>query len=94
MLPPQASKDDLEQPRLADVLRPFDAAAGVADAVVVGCGPAGLALAAELASRGVQVALIGAQLVVYRIDRVRVDPGIPQLVPSASLCAFAGRAAI
>jgi 2-polyprenyl-6-methoxyphenol hydroxylase-like FAD-dependent oxidoreductase len=30
------------------------------DACIVGCGPAGLALAAELGAQGVSVALIGA----------------------------------
>ena len=56
----QASKADDDQPRVGSVLGRFDAQRGAADAAVVGCGPAGLALAAELASRGVQVALIGA----------------------------------
>jgi len=61
-LPPslQASKADDDQPRVGSVLGRFDAQRGAADAAVVGCGPAGLALAAELAARGVQVALIGA----------------------------------
>lgn len=31
----------------------------VADVTIVGCGPAGLALAAEVASRGINVVLIG-----------------------------------
>ena len=48
------------QPPVGSVLSRFDAQRGAADAAVVGCGPAGLALAAELAARGVQVALIGA----------------------------------
>lgn len=56
----QADKDDDAQERLADALPAYSAAAGVADAAVVGCGPAGLSLAAELAKRGVQVVLIGA----------------------------------
>lgn len=56
----QAGKADESQQRLADALPAYDAASGVADAVVVGCGPAGLALAAELARRNVQVVLIGA----------------------------------
>ena len=45
---------------MASVLGRFDTQRGAADAAIVGCGPAGLALAAELAGRGVQVALIGA----------------------------------
>eukprot|EP00887_Chlorella_sp_A99_P002802 scaffold6.g2802.t1 len=53
----QASKDDPEQPALSDVLPPLEAG-GVADVAVVGCGPAGLALAAELGSQGLSVALV------------------------------------
>ena len=34
----------------------------MADVAVVGCGPAGLALSAELAAKGLAVALIGAPL--------------------------------
>lgn len=56
----QAHKADEVQQRLADALPAYDIASGVADALVVGCGPAGLALAAELARRDVQVVLIGA----------------------------------
>jgi 2-polyprenyl-6-methoxyphenol hydroxylase-like FAD-dependent oxidoreductase len=41
------------------VLEPFEPATDVVDVCVVGCGPAGLALAAELGSHGVSVALIG-----------------------------------
>jgi flavin-dependent dehydrogenase len=37
----------------------YSAEVDTADAAVVGCGPAGLSLAAELASRGVSVVLIG-----------------------------------
>ena len=55
----QASKEDSEQPSIAAVLQPFDALATTADVCVVGCGPAGLALAAELGSHGLSVALIG-----------------------------------
>lgn len=44
---------------IADSLSPLDPSRGAADVCVVGCGPAGLALAAELASNGVQVALVG-----------------------------------
>ena len=55
----QAHKADAAQQRLADALPPFDPHSGVAEAVVVGCGPAGLSLAAELANRGVRAVLIG-----------------------------------
>ena len=55
----QASKDDAEQPLIADSLQPFSPNRGAADVCIVGCGPAGLALAAELAKRGVSVALVG-----------------------------------
>ena len=55
----QAGKRDAEQPPIASVLTPFDVAT-TADVAVVGAGPAGLALAAELAKRGLNVALIGA----------------------------------
>ena len=44
---------------IADRLRQFNPRLGAADVCVVGCGPAGLALAAELASNGVHVALVG-----------------------------------
>lgn len=54
----QATKADPEQPALADVLPPFDPAADTADVAIVGAGPAGLALAAELAGQGLSVALV------------------------------------
>ncbi len=53
----QASKDDPEQPSLAGALPAFDLSA-TADVAVVGAGPAGLALAAELAQQGLSVALV------------------------------------
>ncbi|KAL4457454.1 hypothetical protein ABPG75_012319 [Micractinium tetrahymenae] len=53
----QASKDDPEQPSLAQALPAFDLSA-TADVAVVGAGPAGLALAAELAQQGLSVALV------------------------------------
>ena len=56
----QASKVDPEQPTLASVLPPFDPSS-VADVAIVGAGPAGLALAAELATQGVSVALISTE---------------------------------
>lgn len=46
------------QGTIAAALKPFDPSA-TADVAVVGCGPAGLALAAELAKLGLQVALVG-----------------------------------
>ncbi|KAK9814677.1 hypothetical protein WJX72_009604 [[Myrmecia] bisecta] len=55
----QASKQDPEQPKIASVLAPFKPATTVADVCVVGCGPAGLALSAELAAQGLAVALVG-----------------------------------
>lgn len=53
----QASKDDPEQPSLAGALPAFDLST-TADVAVVGAGPAGLALAAELAQQGLSVALV------------------------------------
>lgn len=53
----QASKDDPEQPALGEALPAFDLAT-TADVAVVGAGPAGLALAAELAQQGLSVTLV------------------------------------
>ena len=55
----QARKEDDAQPMIADRLTTFNPRQGAADVCVVGCGPAGLALAAELSSNGVHVALVG-----------------------------------
>ena len=55
----QAGKSDPEQPNIASVLPAFDPAASIADACIVGCGPAGLALAAELGAQGVAVVIVG-----------------------------------
>jgi lycopene epsilon-cyclase len=54
----QASKVDTEQPSIASILPAADVSA-VADVGIVGCGPAGLALAAELGKRGLKVVLVG-----------------------------------
>lgn len=54
----QSGKQDPEQPTLASALSPPDAGAGPADVAVVGAGPAGLALAAELAGQGLSVTLV------------------------------------
>ncbi|KAB5552552.1 hypothetical protein DKX38_009863 [Salix brachista] len=54
-----------QQSKLADKLRPITTSGeggGVLDLVVVGCGPAGLALAAESAKLGLNVGLIGPDL--------------------------------
>ena len=63
----QASKDDAEQPLIADRLESFSPSRGAADVCIVGCGPAGLSLAAELATRGISVALVGESLVYRQI---------------------------
>jgi lycopene epsilon-cyclase len=62
----QASKKDDQQPSLLNVLSPFKVEQLTADVAVVGCGPAGLALAAELAAQGLLVALIGKEEEVAR----------------------------
>ncbi|XP_023538578.1 lycopene epsilon cyclase, chloroplastic-like isoform X2 [Cucurbita pepo subsp. pepo] len=50
------------QSKLADELPPISIGNGVLDLVVIGCGPAGLALAAESAALGLKVGLIGPDL--------------------------------
>lgn len=55
----QASKADEEQPLIADTLQLFNTET-TADVSVIGCGPAGLALASQLAKQGLAVCLIGA----------------------------------
>lgn len=54
----QAGKRDKEQPSIAGVLRAADSTK-LADVVVVGAGPSGLCLAAELAKRGLNVVIVG-----------------------------------
>jgi lycopene epsilon-cyclase len=58
----QALKQETGQPSITSVLEPLEPlerSDATLDAIVVGCGPAGLALAAELGKRGVSVALVG-----------------------------------
>ncbi|MEW5303919.1 MAG: hypothetical protein WDW36_006565 [Sanguina aurantia] len=54
----QAGKRDKEQPSIAAVLTAADPTK-LADVVVVGAGPSGLCLAAELAKRGLNVVIVG-----------------------------------
>lgn len=62
----QASKQDSEQSSISSILAPL-AASSTVDAVVVGCGPAGIYLAAQLAEKGLNVGLIGKLLYVISI---------------------------
>lgn len=55
----QALKQETGQPSITSVLEPLERSDDSLDAIVVGCGPAGLALAAELGKRGVSVAIVG-----------------------------------
>lgn len=55
----QASKSDDEQEKIASVLTNAVPGHDVADVLVVGCGPAGLSLAADLGARGCKVILVG-----------------------------------
>ena len=56
--PPQAAKPAPSQPPLATLLPPPSDPTAVTDALVVGAGPAGLALAAALGARGLSVTLL------------------------------------
>ncbi|KAJ4868087.1 hypothetical protein Rs2_50367 [Raphanus sativus] len=59
----QQNKDmDEEQSKLVDKLPLISIGDGALDLVVIGCGPAGLALAAESAKLGLKVGLIGPDL--------------------------------
>ncbi|CAN1340237.1 Lycopene epsilon cyclase, chloroplastic [Linum perenne] len=58
----QQRKDMEKQSKLADKLPPIPIRGEVLDLVVIGCGPAGLALAAESAKLGLNVGLIGPDL--------------------------------
>ncbi|KAL9256603.1 Lycopene epsilon cyclase, chloroplastic-like protein [Drosera capensis] len=53
---------DGAQGRIADMLPQLSMANGILDLVVIGCGPAGLSLAAETAKLGLKVGLIGPDL--------------------------------
>ncbi|KAK8351435.1 hypothetical protein V6Z12_A05G032900 [Gossypium hirsutum] len=58
----QQNKEMDKQSKLADKLPPISTGENVLDLVVIGCGPAGLALAAESAKLGLNVGLIGPDL--------------------------------
>nr|UZH23306.1 lycopene epsilon-cyclase [Citrus sinensis] len=58
----QQNKSMDKQSKLADKLPPISIGNGILDLVVIGCGPAGLALAAESAKLGLNVGLIGPDL--------------------------------
>uniref|UniRef100_A0A0C9S457 TSA: Wollemia nobilis Ref_Wollemi_Transcript_26097_1976 transcribed RNA sequence n=1 Tax=Wollemia nobilis TaxID=56998 RepID=A0A0C9S457_9CONI len=49
----------MDQPKIADKLQPLQLGDANLDLVVMGCGPAGLSLAAESAKQGLNVGLIG-----------------------------------
>ncbi|CAI5519438.1 unnamed protein product [Closterium sp. Naga37s-1] len=56
----QATKPMEDQPKIASKLLPLDTKeSSVLDVLVVGCGPAGLSIAAECAKRGLTVGLVG-----------------------------------
>jgi lycopene epsilon-cyclase len=55
----QANKADEEQEKIASVLDNAVPGEDTADVVVVGCGPAGLALASDIGARGCSVLLVG-----------------------------------
>ncbi|KAL5728706.1 lycopene epsilon-cyclase [Ranunculus cassubicifolius] len=58
----QQTKDMEKQEKLANKLSPVVVGESVLDLVVIGCGPAGLALASEAAKQGLKVGLIGPDL--------------------------------
>eukprot|EP00897_Mesotaenium_endlicherianum_P000328 jgi/Mesen1/10296/ME000079S09720 len=49
----------MDQPNIADKLKALASGEDILDMVIIGCGPAGLSLAAEAAKQGLQVGLIG-----------------------------------
>ncbi|CAL9071737.1 unnamed protein product [Musa textilis] len=58
----QERKPMEKQSKIAEKLSPISSAASTLDLIVIGCGPAGLSLAAESAKKGLQVGLIGPDL--------------------------------
>ncbi|XP_068650229.1 lycopene epsilon cyclase, chloroplastic [Aristolochia californica] len=58
----QERKPMEEQGRISDKLPPISSGESVLDLVVIGCGPAGLSLAAESAKKGLRVGLVGPDL--------------------------------
>ncbi|KAF7837934.1 lycopene epsilon cyclase, chloroplastic [Senna tora] len=58
----QQNKSMEKQSKLADKLKPISIGDDILDLVVIGCGPAGLSLAAESAKLGLKVGLIGPDL--------------------------------
>lgn len=80
----QAGKRDKEQPSIAAVLRAADPTK-LADVVVVGAGPSGLCLAAELAKRGLNVVIVGEWLGRGRIIPTSHLAACPTYVPRLHL---------
>ncbi|XP_068636219.1 lycopene epsilon cyclase, chloroplastic-like, partial [Aristolochia californica] len=58
----QEQKPMEEQGRISDKLPPIPSGESILDLVVIGCGPAGLSLAAESAKKGLRVGLVGPDL--------------------------------
>ncbi|OVA08403.1 2-oxoacid dehydrogenase acyltransferase [Macleaya cordata] len=58
----QQTKPMDEQVKISDKLPPISIGDSILDVVIIGCGPAGLSLAAEAAKLGLQVGLIGPDL--------------------------------
>ncbi|CAN6456160.1 unnamed protein product [Victoria cruziana] len=58
----QESKTMKQQAKIADKLPPIPSGNSLLDLIVIGCGPAGLSLAAETAKAGLSVGLVGPDL--------------------------------